>query len=58
MICVEANFKIYKHPDRAAWFVADESGSIVIDGLRSLDTAIIVRLNLIARAPKPPRAAE
>jgi len=52
MISVEAQFKIYKHPDRAAWFVADESGSILIDGLRDLDSAIIARSNLIAHAPK------
>jgi hypothetical protein len=41
--------KIFKHESEQGWFVADESGVILIDGCADLDAAIFARQKLLAR---------
>jgi hypothetical protein len=41
--------KIFKHEGEQGWFVADESGVILIDGCSDLDAAIFARQKLLAR---------
>jgi hypothetical protein len=47
---MDSEFKVFKHPGRdRAWFIADSSGTIVIDNCTSLDAAIRAREHLISR---------
>jgi hypothetical protein len=41
--------KIFKHEGERGWFVADESGTILIDGCTDLEAAIRARRKLLAR---------
>jgi hypothetical protein len=41
--------KIFKHEGEPGWFVADESGVILIDGCTDLDAAIQARQKLLTR---------
>ncbi len=41
--------KIFKHQDEPGWFLADETGVILIDGCADLDAATSARRNLLAR---------
>ena len=41
--------KIFKHEGEQSWFVADESGVILIDGCTDLDEAIQARRKLLTR---------
>jgi hypothetical protein len=41
--------KIFKREDQRGWFVADESGTVLVDGCPDLDAAIIARQKLLAR---------
>jgi hypothetical protein len=41
--------KIFKHEGEQGWFVADESGVILIDGCPDLDAAIFARQKLLDR---------
>ena len=38
--------KIFKHEGERGWFVADESGTILIDGCTDLEAAIRARRKL------------
>jgi hypothetical protein len=47
---MDSEFKVYKHPSRNCWFIADAvGGTILVDNCRSLDAAIQARQSLIAR---------
>jgi hypothetical protein len=52
---METQLKVFKHQYQPDWFVADETGVILIDGCVSMDAAIIARQKLLARATKHPR---
>ena len=41
--------KIFKHEGERGWFVADESGTVLIDGCTDLEAAICARQKLLAR---------
>jgi hypothetical protein len=41
--------KIFTHEGEQSWFVADESGTILIDGCADLEAAILARQKLLAR---------
>jgi hypothetical protein len=41
--------RIFKHEGEQSWFVADESGVILIDGCTDLDAAIFARQKLLTR---------
>jgi hypothetical protein len=41
--------KIFKHEGEQSWFVADESGVILVDGCPDLDVAIEARQKLLTR---------
>ena len=47
---MDSEFKVYKHPSRNCWFIADAvGGTILVDNCRSLDAAIQARQSLISR---------
>ena len=47
---MDSELKVYKHPTRNCWFIADSfSGTILIDNCKSLDAAIRARQDLISR---------
>ena len=47
---MDSEFKVYKHPSRNCWFIADAvGGTILVDNCRSLDAAIQARQGLISR---------
>jgi hypothetical protein len=52
---METQLKVFKHQYRPGWFVADDTGVILIDGCATMDAAIIARQRLLAQAPKRPR---
>ena len=41
--------RIFKHEGEQSWFVADESGVILVDGCPDLDAAIQARQKLLTR---------
>jgi hypothetical protein len=50
----ETQLKVFKHQYQPGWFVADDTGVILIDGCATMGAAIIARQKLLARATKRP----